>query len=136
MKGLFAAAATTRGVTVRANPSYLAERSLPERDHYVWTYHVRIENGRDTPVQLLTRHWIITDGTGNVHEVKGAGVIGAQPEIAPGETYDYVSACPLETPMGTMTGSFQMRDTTTGDRFDAEIPLFLLTSPAAVGSRN
>ena len=136
MKGLFAASATTRGVTVRANPSYLAERSLPERDHYVWTYHIRIENGGDTPVQLMSRHWVITDGAGNVHEVKGAGVIGAQPEVAPGATYDYVSACPLETPMGTMTGSYQMRDIATGDRFDAEIPLFLLTSPAAVGSRN
>lgn len=118
---------------MRANPSYLPERSLPERDHYVWTYHIRIENGRDAPVQLISRHWIITDGTGNVHEVRGAGVVGAQPVIAPGEAYDYVSACPLETPMGTMAGSFQMLDEK-GQGFDVAIPLFLLTSPAAAGA--
>lgn len=135
MKIFFAASATSDGVTVRANPSYLAERSLPERDHYVWTYHIRIENGRAAPVRLVSRHWVITDGTGNVHEVKGAGVVGAQPTIAPGAAYDYVSACPLETPMGTMAGSFQMLDEA-GKGFDVEIPLFLLTSPAAVGSRH
>jgi len=133
VKEFFAASATTAGVTVRANPSYLPERSLPERDHYVWTYHIRIENGRDAPVQLISRHWIITDGTGNVHEVRGAGVVGAQPVIAPGEAYDYVSACPLETPMGTMAGSFQMLDEK-GQGFNVAIPLFLLTSPAAAGA--
>jgi len=135
MRSIFAASATTSGVTVRASPAYLPERSLPERDHFVWTYHVRIENGRDTPVKLVSRHWVITDGTGNVHEVKGAGVVGAQPTIAPGESYDYVSACPLETPMGTMAGSYQMLDEK-GRGFDIAIPLFLLTSPAAVGSAN
>jgi ApaG protein len=135
VKAFFAATAASNGVTVSANPSYLSERSVPDRDHYVWTYHIRIENGRDTPVQLLSRHWIITDGTGHVHEVRGDGVIGVQPIIAPGDSYDYVSACPLETPMGTMTGSYQMIGAQ-GERFDAVIPLFLLTSPAAVGSRN
>lgn len=135
MKAFFAASAATDGVTVRANPSYLAERSLPERDHFVWTYHIRIENHRDSEVRLVSRHWVITDGTGNVHEVRGDGVVGAQPVIAPGAAYDYVSACPLETPMGTMAGSFQLLDAK-GHGFNAEIPMFLLTSPAAVGTRN
>jgi ApaG protein len=126
--GLFSAVATTEGVTVRVAPSYVADDSDPDAGHWLWHYHIRVENGGGVPVQLIDRHWIITDGRGVRRDVMGEGVVGEQPVIQPGDSYDYVSGCPLTTPMGTMRGRFGMVDSG-GRRFEVEIPLFHLTSP-------
>lgn len=131
MKALFPHAVTTRGVTVRVAVSYLADQSQPAAFQWFWAYHVRIENDGDSAVQLMSRHWIIRDAQGNVQEVKGDGVVGEQPVIMPGESYDYVSACPLNTPSGTMEGSYHMV-VEDGGSFEAVIPRFPLTVPAAV----
>jgi len=129
MKALFPHEATTRGVTVRVSVSYLPEQTEPVRGTWFWAYHIRIENGGEQAVQLLTRHWIITDGRGARHEVQGDGVVGDQPLIEPGESYDYVSGCPLKTPNGGMEGSYGMIGED-GSLFDAEIPYFPLLAPA------
>ena len=129
MKALFPHVATTRDVTVRVSVSYLAEQSEPGRGRWFWSYHIRLENGGRRTVQLLTRHWIITDGRGEVQEVRGDGVVGDQPVIAPGESYDYVSGCPLTTATGAMEGSYGMADDT-GATFDVAIPRFALLAPA------
>ena len=126
---LFPDAATTEGVTVRVSASYLPEQSEPARGRWFWAYHIRIENGAATTVQLLTRHWIITDGRGARHTVEGEGVVGEQPLIAPGASYDYVSGCPLSTPTGAMQGSYRMI-AADGRLFDVAIPRFALTAPA------
>lgn len=126
----FAAVATTEGVTVRVQPNYAADQSDPENGHWVWHYHVRIENADGMPIQLINRHWIITDGRGVRRDVMGEGVVGEQPIIAPGASYDYVSGCPLSTPMGSMRGIFGMLDSG-GRRFEVEIPNFDLLSPEA-----
>ena len=129
MKALFAYAATTAGITVRVAPRYLGEQSDAANGQYAWSYHVRIENGTDEDVQLSARHWIITDANGEVHEVRGEGVVGAQPVIAPGGSFDYVSGCPLPTSSGTMRGSFAMA---ARERlFEVAIPLFALDSPGS-----
>lgn len=128
MKVFFGYEETTRGVTVRVAPSYLAEQSEPEQGRYAWAYHVRIENHGAVPVQLISRHWIITDGRGQVQEVQGPGIVGEQPVIEPGAAFDYVSGCPLTTPSGMMRGSYQMIDAD-GVQFDAQIPAFSLDSP-------
>lgn len=129
MKGLFPHAQTTRGVTVRVSVSYLPEQSEPDRGRWFWAYHIRLENDGATAVQLLTRHWIISDGTGARHEVRGEGVVGEQPVIAPGQSYDYVSGCPLSTPSGQMRGSYRMIGED-GAMFDVAIPRFPLVAPA------
>lgn len=129
MKQLFPYAATTDGVTVRVAVSYLPEQSEPQRGRWFWAYHIRIENGSDRTVQLLTRHWIITDGRGARHSVEGEGVVGEQPVIAPGGSFDYVSGCPLQTPSGAMQGSYRLT-TEDGVRLDAVIPAFALHAPA------
>ncbi|MGI4876856.1 MAG: Co2+/Mg2+ efflux protein ApaG [Janthinobacterium lividum] len=129
MKAFFPYAATTAGITVRVVPRYLDEQSDPEADEYAWSYHVRIENGTEDDVQLMARHWIITDGRGRVEEVRGEGVVGEQPIIAPGGSYDYVSGCPLSTPHGTMAGSYAMASRET--LFEVAIPLFSLDRPDA-----
>ena len=129
MKAFFPHAATTRGVTVRVAVSYLPEQSEPERGRWFWAYHIRIENDGDEPVRLLTRHWVITDGRGARHTVEGEGVVGEQPLIEPGSSYDYVSGCPLATPTGTMQGSYNVAAAGT-DTFDVAIPRFALTAPA------
>ena len=129
MKALFPYAAVTGAVTVRVAVSYLPEQSQPAHGRWFWSYHIRIENGGETPVQLLTRHWIILDGRGNRHEVEGDGVVGDQPVIDPGESYDYVSGCPLQTPSGSMEGSYGMIDAD-GDDHDVAIPRFPLLAPA------
>ncbi|MCC2976934.1 Co2+/Mg2+ efflux protein ApaG [Sphingomonas sp. PL-96] len=129
MKALFPYGTETRGVTVRVSVSYLAEQSEPAQARWFWAYHIRIENGGDRAVQLLTRHWIITDGRGERHTVEGEGVVGEQPLILPGASYDYVSGCPLSTPTGSMQGSYHMLDTD-GAAFDVAIPKFALTAPA------
>ena len=129
MKALFPHATTTRGVTVRVSVSFLAEQSEPARGRWFWAYHIRLENDGDRAVQLLTRHWIITDGRGARHEVEGEGVVGEQPLIQPGGSYDYVSGCPLATPTGHMVGSYHMVGED-GSTFAVAIPRFALVAPA------
>lgn len=129
MKGLFGEEAVTRDITVRVSVSYLPEQSEPNRGRWFWAYHIRIENGSHQAIQLLTRHWIITDGRGMRHTVEGEGVVGEQPMIAPGSSYDYVSGCPLATPTGSMQGSYEMVGAD-GMTFDVAIPKFALRAPA------
>jgi ApaG protein len=120
--------AITRGIAVSVEPSYLEANSSPGNSQYFWAYRVTIENqGRET-VQLLNRHWMITNARGEFTEVKGAGVIGKQPFLKPGESYTYTSGAPLNTPSGMMGGSYQM-ESDRGERFDIEIPTFSLDCP-------
>ena len=128
MAMLFPNVATTRRITVRVAVSYLAEQSAPSAGRWFWSYHVRIENDGDRAVQLLSRHWLIRDGRGFEHDVSGEGVVGEMPLIAPGRSFDYVSGCPLDTPAGSMRGSYQMVDDE-GATFEVEIPDFALLSP-------
>ena len=119
---------TTRAIEITVTPVFLEEQSAPADGHYVWAYHVKIENqGRET-VQLRTRHWRITDSLGRVQEVRGAGVVGEQPRLAPGQHFEYTSGTPLATPSGIMAGSYGM-ESETGEAFDVEIPVFSLDSP-------
>lgn len=120
----------TRNIRVAVKPIYLDDQSDPDDDRYVWAYTVTIENRGREPVQLLSRYWNIVDATGRTEEVRGPGVVGAQPVIAPGEKFQYTSGCPLETASGTMGGRYQMM-AASGEQFEAEIPLFLLESPDA-----
>lgn len=129
MNFLFPHSATTDRVTVRVSVSYLPEQSEPRRGRWFWAYHVRIENEGSKAVQLLTRHWIITDGRGAKHSVEGEGVVGEQPLIEPGSAFDYVSGCPLATPTGAMQGRYRMVGED-GRAFDVEIPRFALVAPA------
>ena len=120
--------ATTRGITVGVEPTYLAARSSPDESQYFWAYRVTIQNqGRET-VQLLSRHWMISNARGELTEVKGPGVVGEQPVLKPGESHEYTSGAPLDTPSGMMGGSYQM-ESETGERFDIEIPTFSLDRP-------
>ncbi len=128
MKALFPYAETTRGVTVRVAVNFLDEQSDVDKGRWFWAYHIRIENESALAVQLITRHWEITDGRGARHLVDGEGVVGEQPVITPGGSYDYVSGCPLNTPSGSMEGSFQMLSEE-GAGFDAIIPRFQLSAP-------
>ena len=123
--------ATTNGVHVRVEPQFDPERSDPAQEHWFFLYTVTITNQGTETVQLLRRHWIITDGQGNVEEVKGPGVVGDQPVLQPGESYTYTSGCPLTTPFGFMQGTYQMV-TANGDEFDAEIAPFELSEPYSV----
>jgi len=118
----------TRGVRVIVAPRYVPEQSEPSRSHYLFSYQVTIRNDGDETVQLLSRHWIITNGEGKTEEVRGPGVIGFQPKLEPGEQFQYTSGCPLTTPVGTMHGSYQMV-TDGGDNFDALIEPFRLAVP-------
>ncbi len=132
MKSLFTEEAETRGIIVRVSASFLPEQSEPERGRWFWAYHIRIENTGPLAVQLLTRHWTITDGRGHRHTVEGEGVVGEQPMIGPGGSFDYVSGCPLTTPTGNMQGSYHMLGED-GSAFDVEIPKFALNAPAVIG---
>ena len=125
---LFPNEATTRGITVRVAVSYLSEQSNPNLGRWFWSYHIRIENGSETSVQLLSRKWRIVDGRGGVHEVQGEGVVGETPLIAPGGSFDYVSGCPLDTSSGSMSGTYRMVDED-GSAFDVVIPSFALIAP-------
>ena len=124
---LFPNVAVTGDVTVRVAVSFLAEQSDPSAERWFWSYHVRIKNGSDVAVQLLSRNWTIVDGRGTVHEVVGEGVVGEMPLIAPGASFDYVSGCPLDTPDGAMSGSYRMVDEN-GGAFEVDIPHFQLLS--------
>jgi ApaG protein len=120
--------ANTRGIAVSVEPTYIETRSSPENAQYLWAYRVIIENqGRET-VQLLSRHWMITNARGDLTEVKGPGVVGEQPVLRPGESYQYRSGAPLNTSSGMMGGAYQM-EAESGERFDIEIPTFSLDRP-------
>ena len=129
MKAFFPHSATTRDVTVRVAVSFLPEQSEPGRGRWFWAYHIRIENGGERAVQLVSREWTINDGRGGRHEVQGEGVVGEQPVIEPGQSFDYVSGCPLSTPTGWMEGRYHMVGAD-GGSFAAMIPRFPLTAPA------
>jgi ApaG protein len=118
----------TRGVRVKVTPAFLDDQSDPDSGQFLWSYTVTIENGGSEPVQLMSRYWHITDAIGRIQEVRGAGVVGAQPVIEPGQVFEYTSGCPLPTASGAMTGRYQMRSAA-GEAFEAEIPAFLLESP-------
>jgi ApaG protein len=119
---------TTRSITVTVKPFYLEDQSSPDDSHYVWAYHVRIENGSGETVQLRNRYWRITDSLGRIQEVRGAGVVGEQPVLKPGDSFEYTSGTPLPTPSGFMVGIYQM-ETGTGERFEVAVPAFSLDSP-------
>ena len=118
----------TRGVRVRVKPAFLDDQSDPEMGRYLWSYTVTIENAGKETVQLVSRYWHITDASGRIQEVRGPGVVGAQPVIEPGQAFEYTSGCPLPTASGAMTGRYQML-AASGEAFEADIPPFLLESP-------
>ena len=118
----------THNIEVAVEPFYLAEKSDPEEARYVWGYRVTIANHSDDPIQVLARHWRITDGQGRIEEVRGPGVVGEQPLIEPGDSYAYASGCPLTTPSGSMVGAYFMQDAE-GRMFEAAIPAFSLDVP-------
>ncbi|MEX0809082.1 MAG: Co2+/Mg2+ efflux protein ApaG [Dongiaceae bacterium] len=121
-------AETTRSIEITVRPIYLEDQSSPDESHFVWAYHVRIENKGAETVQLRSRYWRITDALGRVQEVRGAGVVGEQPVLKPGESFEYTSGTPLPTPSGFMVGTYQM-ETGEGERFDVAVPAFSLDSP-------
>ena len=128
MESFFPFSETTDGVTVRVSVTFLPEQSDVDGNRWFWAYHIRIENHRDSAVQLLTRHWRISDARGGLHKVDGEGVIGEQPVIEPGKAHDYVSGCPLNTPNGSMEGMFVMVGDAP-DAFEVRIPQFPLLEP-------
>lgn len=115
-------------IRIDVETTYVESESVPNEDRYVFAYTVTIRNEGELPARLVSRHWVITDANGKVQEVRGDGVVGEQPHLKPGEGFQYTSGTMLETPMGTMTGSYQMIDDD-GATFDAPIPEFLLTIP-------
>jgi ApaG protein len=119
---------TTNGIRVAVRPAFIDDQSNPEDDHYLWSYTVTIENRSGDTVQLISRYWHITDAGGHVKEVRGPGVVGAQPVLAPGQSFEYTSGCPLNTSSGHMVGKYLMR-ASSGESFEADIPAFLLESP-------
>jgi ApaG protein len=121
----------TRGIRIIVQPRFVPEQSEPAESQYLFAYHITIRNEGAETVQLMTRHWVITSGEGKVEEVRGPGVVGYQPMLKPGEEFQYTSGCPLNTPVGTMHGSFQMV-TQGGDGFDAMIDAFRLAVPSAL----
>ncbi len=123
--------AVTRSVRVEVTSRFVPERSDPDSSEWFFAYTVRITNDGSETVQLVSRHWVITDAEGRQQEVRGPGVVGEQPTLRPGETFEYTSACPLSTSVGSMHGTYQMV-TSGGDRFDAAIAAFTLSEPYAM----
>lgn len=125
------ASATTHGIRVDVRSEYSPARSAPQQDHWFFLYTITITNVGDTPAKLMHRHWVITNAKGEVSHVKGPGVVGETPRLMPGASFEYTSACPLETSFGTMAGTFGFRrdDEST---FDAEVPTFSLALPYAI----
>jgi len=119
---------TTRSIRVTVEPFYLEDQSSPSDNHFVWAYQVRIENMGSDTVQLVNRYWHITDSLGRVQEVRGVGVVGEQPTLKPGESFEYTSGTPLPTPSGIMVGTYEM-ESASGRRFDVAVPAFSLDSP-------
>jgi ApaG protein len=122
---------TTNGVRVQVQARYLPDQSAPRENRYHFAYHITITNVGGDTVQLISRHWIITDAEGDVQEVRGPGVVGEQPVLQPGGSFEYTSFCPLKTNVGTMQGSYQMVKAD-GERFDARIAPFTLAVPNAL----
>lgn len=120
---------TSFDVEVVVNPIYVEAQSDPRRNYYFFAYQVRITNNGHEAKQLISRRWVITDGNGRVEKVEGPGVVGEQPRLAPGETFEYTSACPLTTPTGNMRGTYQMVDDA-GRKFEVTIPVFFLRHPS------
>jgi ApaG protein len=119
---------TTRDIRVSVRPAFLEDQSDPEEPRFLWSYTISIQNNGQETVQLLSRYWHITDAAGRVQEVRGPGVVGAQPVLEPGATFEYTSGCPLTTASGAMVGRYQMR-AASGEDFEIDIPVFLLESP-------
>lgn len=115
-------------IDVTALPQYVSDQSDPDAERFIFAYTITLENVGTVPAQLISRHWIITDGNSNVQEVRGLGVIGEQPLLRPGEKYEYTSGCQLDTPVGIMRGTYQMM-AEDGTAFEAEIPEFTLSIP-------
>ena len=128
---MFMSEATTRGIRISVESEYAPDRSRPAQSQWFFLYTITITNEGTETAQLKTRHWIITDGTGHVEEVRGPGVVGKEPVLEPGESFTYTSGCPLPTPFGVMEGTYQMV-TASGDRFDAKIAPFTLSEPYTV----
>jgi len=128
---MFTSEAVTRGIRVHVTSQYSPERSQPSKNQWFFLYTIEISNEGTETVQLVTRHWIITDASGHVEEVKGPGVVGQQPVLAPGEAFEYTSGCPLTTPFGMMQGTYQMVNQQ-GEQFDVEIAQFQLSEPYTV----
>jgi ApaG protein len=128
---MFSSEAVTRGVRVLVQAEYAENQSRPAQSQWFFLYTVTISNEGAEPVQLLTRHWMITDGTGHVEEVRGPGVVGKQPKLQPGESFEYTSGCPLTTAFGVMEGTYQMVSES-GEHFDAKVAPFTLSGPYTV----
>lgn len=122
----------TRGIRVEVRPEYDAHRSSPRDRHWVFAYHVRISNLGVETAQLVSRRWLVTDAEGDVERIEGPGVVGETPVLAPGESFEYTSFCPLTTEVGTMEGGYVMLVVESGERFEAEIGRFTLAAPGAV----
>lgn len=118
-------------ITIEVETTYVREQSLPEQNRYLFAYTITITNTGSIPVQLLSRHWVITDANNKVQEVRGEGVVGEQPHLTPGESFRYTSAAMLETPVGCMQGEYQMI-ADDGVEFEAEIPAFNLSTPHTI----
>jgi len=127
--------AVTRNIAVNVEPFYLEDQSEPAESRYVWAYRITIDNQSDEWVKLLARYWQITDGAGRVEEVSGEGVVGDQPELDPGDSYQYTSGCPLSTPSGFMVGRYTMQNGK-GEMFEIDIPAFSLDLPGGKRSLN
>ncbi len=121
--------ASTRSIVVSVQPTYLEQESAPADNEFRWSYHVRIENRGAGTVKLLSRYWRITDAFGRVQEVRGAGVVGEQPVLKPGQAFEYQSWTPLSAPSGIMNGAYRMEENDSGELFDVAIPAFSLDSP-------
>ena len=128
---MFSSEAETRGVVVHVDPEYDPSRSRPSENLWFFLYTVTIHNRGTETVQLISRYWVITDETNRIEEVRGPGVVGEQPTLKPGESYQYTSGCPLRTPTGTMHGTYQMV-TADGETFDAEIAPFILSETYSI----
>jgi len=127
--------AATRSIEVTVKPRFMSDRSSPENGYFFWAYTIEIINRGDKTVQLKTRHWKITDARGRLQEVRGAGVVGEEPVLKPGESYEYTSGVPLQTPSGFMTGSYGMV-AEDGEGFDIAIPAFSLDSQTTARTLN
>lgn len=125
---MYSSEAITRNIRVRVQSQYDPSRSNPNHSQWFFLYTVNVTNEGSETVQLMSRHWIITDGMGKVEEVRGPGVVGKQPVLAPGESFEYTSGCPLTTPFGSMQGTYQMVNQA-AEKFDIEIAQFILTEP-------
>ena len=134
MKELFQHTAITEGITVRVAVTFLPEQSQIEAGKWFWVYHIRIENGSHEDIQLMTRHWRITDARGMVNHVDGEGVVGEQPRLQPGQSHDYVSGCPLTTTHGSMEG-FYTFNRADGSPLEVRIPFFPLAAPETADGR-